>query len=241
MKPGTYIYCWAPRLYPGRDIVKYAKGLGVTGVVLLAGATPAPVVEEAVAELDSVYFWRFPSAFLPHNAAKTTREMAEMCVSVGADGIIVDPERARDWRAGEEALTGFAQALDEARTRVDVGLTSFPYWPYVERLAPHVNFGSPQLYGRDGTTNPDVFRTWRRKWDRSMREVIPSLWPQKNRGAQGQREYLSIFKGERTNILFQSPVPKPGTPSYSIAQAFATGAANDKPPPKDGAPGPESC
>lgn len=241
MKPGTYIYCWAPRLYPGRDIVKYAMGLGVTGVVLLEGATPGPVVAEAVETFDSIYFWRFPGAFLPHNAAETTREMAEKCISVGADGIIVDPENAPDWRRGVSALPGFAEALDDARKVIDVGLTSFPYWPYVRELAPHVNFGSPQLYGRDGTTNPDIFKRWRRKWDASMRDVVPSLWPQKNRGPQAQRKYLSIFKGERTNIIFQSPVPKPGTVDYNIQQAFAMGAANDKPGPKDETPPPESC
>ena len=239
MKPGTYIYCWGPRLYPGRDIVKYAKGLGVVGVVLHS-STPAAIVAEAVLELESVYFWSFPGAFLPHNAAETTREMVEQCVSFGADGIIVDPENAPEWVDSREAIEGFSEVLDEARTKVDVGLTSFPYWPFVEQLAPHVNFGSPQLYGRSGTTNPQVFANWRRKWDASMREVIPSIWPQKNRDANAQRKYLSIFKDERTNIIFQSPVPKVGTASFGIQKEFATGAANHKPGPKDES-GPLSC
>jgi len=242
---GRLIYGWGDRLYPDGDETAYAKALGATGVLLLSEPDPNdtdPASAVAAFGKENVFFWAFPDWFHPDNAASSTALLMRRALRHEIGGIVVDVENAPLWnRATPGQIGNLIRAIRQAEDAgLSVGFTSFPFWPLMRRIANETRaWGSVQIYGRDGNPFDPRFSQWRKLWADAFGEdrMSVSLWAGAGRrSAERQRQYLGAWKNERSVILFQSPVPREGTPEFQAQRSFmvsgASGSVVERP--KDG-------
>lgn len=236
---GKFLFAWARSRYPNRDSVGYAKSLGMTGIFLVGSAEVEKAKETFGAE--NVFFWRFPDHFHPHNAAATTRRLIQEALEHGIGGIVLDIENGPLWQAQPERLVDVIRAIKEAREAgLSVGVTTFPYWPFVSRLATETDaWLNVQIYGRSPNEGTRAkFNQWIGLWERRAGEgrFNITVWPHGRwRTPMQAKAYLDFFGDQSSLLLFQSPVPRPGSEMFSVTRDFFRDRIS-APPPKEGGP-----
>lgn len=188
--------------------------------------------EEARARGLEVWLYAGPDHWLPrdqvtdpreHDWATTLQRQIDLCLSIGAVGIIADPER--NWEGKRAEAQELGRALKQASSRVRVGFTSFPTWPWVESLAAECVgyvWGSPQIYGRL-QQGADTFARWYRPWADAFgaARVIPSIagWvaSELHSTPEGYAQYLATLPVSTGCIVWDES----GTPPSFIVSALS--------------------
>lgn len=151
-----------------------------------------------------VWLYSMPSEWRPNAWRDSIASIEDRARTVGAVGIIADPENG--WpelsstvRRRELAALGQALAALAGSTRV--GVTSYPMLPDVRYLAEGCGtrvFGSPQLYGRTAT-DAATLRGWYDRWrDAGFGpRLVPSIaaWPASSQleTPEGFQRYLDAL------------------------------------------------
>lgn len=124
-------------------------------------------VAQARARGATPWLYGTPERFTPAAWREGLAYIVREAESLGAVGVIVDPESG--WDGGAESAReaeAFGAACADVASRVRIGVTSFPEWGPLDAFARAAGFrvwGSPQIYGRT-SGNPAVFDRWLARW-----------------------------------------------------------------------------
>lgn len=178
--------------------------------------------------VSQIWVYATPEHFRPDTWRDGLARGASVAASIGAVGIIADPEgnwlATREHRAQAIAL---GQALGSlARTGVRVGLTSYPEWRYVETVAEAAGgalWGSPQVYGRT-SQSPAVFARWVNRWRAVFGErlaVSIAGWASSDALASdaGFRAYLAALPDSPGRIVWDAAGNMPTRISDALESA----------------------